>query len=138
MCEHVHICVLFMYKLLDLIMPEKCQHCKKTNESQLKKFLCWFYSFKYFRGKLLGSSSKDFFDQCHLLTWRKAFHLDMPWSSRSVLLIKCLYSYWDSLLQTTILGITAQDAICSLLFPIEAEHKILTRLHCALQNKSTS
>ena len=39
MCEHVHICVLFMYKLLDLIMPEKCQNCKKTNESQLKKFL---------------------------------------------------------------------------------------------------
>ena len=61
MCEHVHICVLFMCKLLDLIMPERCQTCKKTNQSQLKKFLCWFYSFKYFRGKLLGSSKKDFF-----------------------------------------------------------------------------
>ena len=40
MCDHVHTCVLFMYKILDLIMPEKCQNCKKTNESQLKKFLC--------------------------------------------------------------------------------------------------
>ena len=40
MCEHVHVCVLFMCKLLDLIMPQKCQNCKKTNESQLKKFLC--------------------------------------------------------------------------------------------------
>ena len=33
-------CVLFMYKLSDVIMPEKCQNCKKTSESQLKKFLC--------------------------------------------------------------------------------------------------
>ena len=72
MCEHVHNCVLFMYKLLDLMMPEKCQNCNKTNESQLKKFLCWFYSFKYFRGKLLGSSSKDFLGQRHLSTWREA------------------------------------------------------------------
>ena len=81
----------------------------------------------------LGSSSKDFFDQRHLLTWRKAFHLDMPWSYQSVLLIKCLYSYWDSLLQTTILGITAQDAICSLLFPI-----VLYAKHCLSRTQDTN
>ena len=40
MCEDVHICVLFMYKLLDLIIPARCQNGKKTNENQLKKFLC--------------------------------------------------------------------------------------------------
>ena len=30
------ICVLFMYKLLDFIMPEKCQNCKKTSKANLK------------------------------------------------------------------------------------------------------
>ena len=110
MCEHVHNCVLFMYKLLDLMMPEKCQNCKKTNESQLKKFLCWFYSFKYFRGKRLGSSSKDFLGQRHLSTWREV--------TKSALLSVFIYSHWDSLLQNVLDMTTAQDAICSLLFPI--------------------
>ena len=30
------ICVLFMYKLLDFIMPEKCQNCKKTSKANLR------------------------------------------------------------------------------------------------------
>ena len=119
MCEHVHVCVLFMYKLLDLIMPEKCQNCKKTNESQLKKFLCWFYSFKYFRGKLLGSSSKDFFEY-RLSTWCEAFPfwhaLKLPkvYTLRSVFTpteMVCRKIFWAYVT-------TAQDAICSLLFPI--------------------
>ena len=36
MCSILGICVLFMYNLLDLIMPEKCQNLKKTNESQFE------------------------------------------------------------------------------------------------------
>ena len=84
---------------ISCIMPEKCQNCKKTSKSQLKKFLCWFYSFKYFRGKLLGSSSKDFFGQHHLLTWLEAFPFSHALIEATKSVAKCLYSYWDSLLQ---------------------------------------
>ena len=30
------ICVLLMYKLLDFIMPEKCQNCKNTSKANLR------------------------------------------------------------------------------------------------------
>ena len=76
-------------------------------------FADFIHLYKYFRGKLLGSSSEDFFEY-RLSTWREAvnFSFNMPNEATKLKCIaKCLFSYWDGLPQS-ILGITtAQDAI---------------------------
>ena len=58
----------------------------------------------------------------------RPFPFHMPWSYQiDKCIAKCLYSYWDSLLQN-ILGITtAQDAICSLPLPIGCMGNIRTQ-----------
>ena len=62
-----------------------------------------------------GAQAKTFLITATFQLGVRPFLFDVPWSYQKCI-AKCLYSYWDSLLQN-ILGITtAQDAICSLLF----------------------
>ena len=103
---------------ISCIMPEKCQNCKKTSKSQLKKFLCWFYSFKYFQRKAIRELKQRLFRSAppFNLTWGLSLFTCLE-ATKSVLL--SVFTLIETVCCKNVLDITtAQDAICSLLFPI--------------------
>ena len=64
-----------------------------------------------------GAQGKTFLVSATFQLDLRPFPFDVPWSYQKCI-AKCLYSYWDSLLQNSLGITTAQDAICSLSFPI--------------------